>query len=334
MTRAVIGVRAWVGFLVSDSIQNQRVPLLACPTVHSGYEGFTAGQASSGTRYGCVFRRYSPTWSAFTLIELLVVIAIIGTLVALLLPAVQAARESARRSQCQNNLKQIGLALTRHETIHESFPIGCIGCRFEPPPMKQRFISWNLLLLPALDEEPLFEQFEMSLPVHDVANRPVGETVVPLFQCPSTTIDSTHSAAGLWKGLACTDYGGVYGVEGIGRTETDSTKRHWLVSESLGVMLYEEPTPAKVISDGLSHTSIVAELATRRQSGSEWINGHNLVAQEQSNPLNGVGLDDELGSPHPNGALMVFADAHVEFVSEATEQVVLNAFLTRAGQDR
>jgi prepilin-type processing-associated H-X9-DG protein len=272
------------------------------------------------------------------LVELLVVLAIIGALVALLVPAVQAARESARKTHCENNLRQIGLALTRHEMMHEAFPIGCMGCRLEQPtagkpPVQQRFISWNLLLLPALEETPLHERFRMDVPSYDAANRSVGEVVLPIFQCPSTPFDAGTSTTGLWKGLAFTDYGGVYGVEGAGRSETDGTKRQWLTAASLGVMLYEEATPATAITDGLSHTAIVAELATRRQTGCEWVNGHNVLAHEQSNPINGIGLDDEIGSPHSGGALVVFADAHVQFVSEATVQTELNAMLTKAGQD-
>ena len=332
-------------FPVFGIARERWVPLLARPAVRSGYQGHTAGQASSGTQCGrvssrreCEFRKNSPTWGGFTLVELLAVLTIIGALVALLLPAVQAAREAARRAQCENNLRQIGLALTRHGTIHNEFPVGCIGCRFEAPQlgqpaMKQRFISWNSLLLPALEEASLHEQLRMDLPSYDATNRSIGEVVLPIFQCPSTPLDATRATTGLWKGFAFTDYGGVYGVEGTGRGESDITKRQWLVATSLGVMLYEEATPITAITDGLSRTAIVAELATRRQSGCEWVNGHNVVAQEQSNPINGVGLDDEIGSPHPGGALVVFSDAHVEFVSEATELATLNAKLTRAGQD-
>ncbi|MEX2168999.1 MAG: DUF1559 domain-containing protein [Pirellulales bacterium] len=304
----------------------------------AGATGFaSARQPSNASVRGALAKPVAPD-TGFTLVELLVVLAIIGALVALLLPAVQAAREAARRAQCENNLRQIGLALTRHETIHNEFPVGCIGCRFEAPQpgqpaMKQRFISWNFLLLPALEEVLLYEQFRLDVPSYDAANRPVGEAVLPIFQCPSTPHDAQHATTGLWKGFAFTDYGGVYGVEGTGRGETDIAKRQWLVADSLGVMLYEEATPITAITDGLSHTAIVAELATRRQSGCEWVNGHNVVAQEQSNPINGGGLDDEIGSPHPGGALVAFADAHVEFVSEATEQAVLNSMLTRAGQD-
>src|SRR5262245_24125483 len=86
--------------------------------------------------------------AGFTLVELLVVIAIIGTLVALLLPAVQAARESARRTHCQNNLRQVGIALALHANAHAAFPIGCIG-RTSPG---MEYTSWNVQILPFIEQ--------------------------------------------------------------------------------------------------------------------------------------------------------------------------------------
>ena len=105
--------------------------------------------------------------AGFTLVELLVVVAIIGVLVGLLLPAVQAARESARRSQCQNNLRQIGLALTAFEGRSGAFPIGCIECKFAQPaegqPLtEQRFLSWNIHLLPELEQAALWHALDLK----------------------------------------------------------------------------------------------------------------------------------------------------------------------------
>jgi hypothetical protein len=76
---------------------------------------------------------------------------------------------------------------------------------------------------------------------------------------------------------------------------------------------------------------IVAESRDRRVSPCEWVNGRNIFAQEQSTPINGKGLANEIGSPHPDGALVAFSDARVSFVSSAIEQDALNALLTKAG---
>ena len=121
---------------------------------------------------------YGQRRSAFTLVELLVVIAIIGTLVALLLPAVQAAREAARRSQCVNNLKQIGLAVQMHHDTRKQFPTG----RFA---QEQQGPSWAFLLLPQLEHNVNYESYDPKLPVFDEANSDAMRTPVETFVCPS-----------------------------------------------------------------------------------------------------------------------------------------------------
>jgi hypothetical protein len=100
-------------------------------------------------------------------------------------------------------------------------------------------------------------------------------------------------------------------------------------------MVYEVRVSPKQISDGLSRTACVGEVGLRRFSAeTEWVNGNNVFAQEVSTPINGtVVLINELGSPHPGGALVVFCDARVEFVADAIDQQVLNATLTKAGSD-
>ena len=132
----------------------------------------------------------------FTLIELLVVIAIIAILIALLLPAVQQAREAARRTQCKNNLKQIGLALYNYESTHRIFPPSCItnpyatgaidGISFPDDQMVgPSGFGWGALILPQLEQLPLYNQFNFSTACWSISNKVAAATPVSVFLCPS-----------------------------------------------------------------------------------------------------------------------------------------------------
>src|SRR5688500_4365529 len=112
-----------------------------------------------------------PRRRGFTLIELLVVIAIIAVLIALLLPAVQQAREAARRTQCRNNLKQIGLALHNYHDVHNTFPMGyCAGMTYvDGASDTSPGWSWATYILPQLDQGPLYNQFNWSAAPDTVA---------------------------------------------------------------------------------------------------------------------------------------------------------------------
>lgn len=272
----------------------------------------------------------------FTLVELLVVIAIIGALVALLLPAVQMARESARRTTCQNNLKQIGLALLAYESGAKALPTGCVGCKPKPPAPGEPFNrplyrSWMIDVLPQLEQHAAFDQFAHDLPVYDSANHAAAAAVIEGYLCPSTPASELHVGAGLYPGAAFTDYGGLYGVEGAGN-EAPLEAQQTLRDESLGVMLYEVPTRLNTITDGLAHTAAVAELLDRRAGGAEWASGHTLFAHEQGTPVNGHSiLGNNIGGPHPGGGLAVFCDGHVAFLPDDLEPLALAALLTRAG---
>jgi prepilin-type N-terminal cleavage/methylation domain-containing protein/prepilin-type processing-associated H-X9-DG protein len=272
-----------------------------------------------------------------TLVELLVVVAIIGALTAMLLPAVMAAREAARRTECQHNLRQLGIATSIHVERQATLPIGCIGCKFTPPPAlgppaPQRFISWNVQLLPFLEQGDLWDAFDFSVPSYRPVNKQVGASVVKVFLCPSTVAENVLQPRGLWQGAAFTDYAGLYGVEGVGRTATDPNAAHWLRNDSLGVMLYELGVAPREIVDGLSRTAAIAETLLRRQTESEWINGHNVFAQEADTPINRAsGIGNDIGGPHKGGASLVFCDGHVEFVADSIEQRVLISLLTKAG---
>ena len=145
----------------------------------------------------------------FTLIELLVVIAIIAVLVALLLPAVQQAREAARRTQCRNNLKQIGLALHNYHETHQVFPpayVGSIGVSGTASGVSfpddnsngPSGFAWGTLLLPQLDNAPLYNKLNLSLPCWDPVNLPLASTKLQAFLCPSCSGGSDGFVVERW----------------------------------------------------------------------------------------------------------------------------------------
>ena len=223
------------------------------------------------------------------------------------------------------------------------FPLGCLGCAIDPaasPPPAKRLISWNVQLLPFLEEKALWQSFDFEKPAFDNANRSVARTVVPLFLCPSATEDILLSPANLWKGSAFTDYAGIYGVEGDGRdhSSSDTTPLQVLNDASLGVEIFEELRLAEA-----SHGRLVEDcVRSARRSGDE--------LRSQSGPTERISLHKarrrrstpkprrnpamKSAAPHPGGASLVFCDARVEFVAETIDQAVLNAMLTRAGGEQ
>ena len=152
---------------------------------------------------------------AFTLVELLVVIAIIGILVALLLPAVQAAREAARRMSCSNNLKQLGLASHNYHDTHKKFPAGSLNWATLPGqvnPPKFRNVSLFVLLLPQVEQGPLSAAWDFNDPWQNVlAGR--AATVLSVLQCPSDASTTKVATDSSGRQFGLTSYGGNGGVQ-------------------------------------------------------------------------------------------------------------------------
>ena len=281
--------------------------------------------------------------SGFTLVELLVVIATVGVLVALLLPALSGVLEAARRMTCSSHLHQVGLALNSYQSRNGSFPTGCDDCAWWDAERKQH--SWVTAILANLDYPALQDAYDFEASYSSEENRSVAGQVLPVLLCPSTqTTDrkglttGDKNANGQWDpgdDLAYTDYGGIYGIEGP-PYQAPWGSEHFVADHAIGVMVHETPTSFRMIRDGLAYTAIVGE-CTGRGGGaseqSEWANGQNVFAKYYQTNIN-TNQNNELWSDHPEGVQLLFCDGHVMFVAEETSQTVVNAFLTRAGNDR
>lgn len=182
--------------------------------------------------------------TAFTLIELLVVIAIIAVLIALLLPAVQQAREAARRSQCKNNLKQIGLALHNYHDAYNMFPPESIWAYGAVGSWQPRNFSWLCMILPYLDQAPLYNQTNFSLPVW---NQPIMSRMLPVLTCPS---DPGVGAPGSTYGMATTNYAGAEGYDWWPRSGNPLG----------GIFTLNGATRISAVTDGTSNTIAVGEV--------------------------------------------------------------------------
>lgn len=267
--------------------------------------------------------------TGMTLIELLVVVATIGLLVALVLPAVQQARESARRSQCQANLRQVGVALHVYHEARRHLPVGCVEKRIPAAKPAGRQHAWSAAILPHLEEGPLWRQIDFQEAYDAAVNAPAARERIALYLCPSTVrmaagredamvgnpLAASDPAA--YRGAAI-DYGGIYGA-----AQTAPSAN--------GVFLYDRPVKLSEVTDGTSRTLAAAEDSGRGWlMNGEWINGENIY--DVAGLVNRQ-RDNEIWSDHPLGAMALWCDGAVTFLDEATEQTILRAMCTRAGND-
>lgn len=283
----------------------------------------------------------------FTLIELLVVIAIIAVLIALLLPAVQQAREAARRAQCKNNLKQIGLALHNYHDNFNSLPPAWVGVEAATGRAWVDGVNgwgWASKILPQLDQAPLYNQINFSLPLNDSVNAALRVTKIAPYRCPSDigpdqwTIrdDSGNPLAD----LATASYVGNFGIEEIDSCEGQPPGFQCAGS---GVLYHNARVRFADMTDGVSNTMLAAERRTWADMGwfSTWTGyipggteaACRILGSTDHTPNFPLNHFDDFSSYHVGGAHVLLGDGTVRFISTNISLKVYQSLATRAKGD-
>jgi prepilin-type N-terminal cleavage/methylation domain-containing protein/prepilin-type processing-associated H-X9-DG protein len=285
--------------------------------------------------------RIARSAGGFTLIELLVVISIIGVLIALLLPAVQATREAARRIQCFNNLKQIGIALQSYHDAVGAFPMGYVarGPFVDGATDTAPGWGWGTMILSHFEQRPLFSAVNFGLPVEAPQNTTVIRSVVTTYLCPSDVTNGPFQVTDPLGNVLATAAPSSYAAC-VGGDETDTATGVNNDGLGTGVFFRNSRTRMAEIVDGTSQTIAVVERAWSKASGM-WAgavtNGTIRRGSLNGCPLTGAlfypaatliqahchlintdadpdgGLDD-CSSLHPGGANFLFADGSVHYL--------------------
>ncbi len=309
-----------------------------------------------------------PPRRGFTLIELLVVIAIIAILIGLLLPAVQKVREAAARMSCQNNLKQMGLALHTYHDSYQFFPASG-WTKAAPGNPGGKWHSWRTVILPYMEQDNLQRVFDLNFHWWEGPNLNAAVTPVKLYQCPSTGTRTPITAAvakptpapgrpalTFPQPLGPTDYEAVMGVGPVGINPHLSAPLYD-AGNRFSVLHRDSQNTMLSISDGTSHTIIVAETAARplvyrgrtpfpaltNDQGIGWVDNEGAFSFDGSaadGSAEGCGLpcatvmnarnDNEPFSFHTGGMNALFADGHVQFVRQQIPIATFAALCTRA----
>ena len=295
-----------------------------------------------------IHQRPVPRPRGFTLIELLCVIAIIAVLIALLLPAVQQAREAARRTSCRNNLKQIGLALHNYVGSFTTFPPASTSIIdygvWSSNSSQYHLHSWASLILPYLDQVNLQNQVNYNLSALDPLNATAASQKIASYRCPSY-VGNDYSQEPLYVALSP-----KYALRNYVAIGSTTVGNLWKSPD--GVIYAQSNTRFADITDGTSQTVLVAE--TREQNAAVWIDGGtaSLTSRryDDSNAPSyaapeiainftpyynsaGQGIDClwAASSLHVGGAHHLFGDGSVRYLSQNMSAAVYDGLVTRAG---
>jgi prepilin-type N-terminal cleavage/methylation domain-containing protein len=306
----------------------------------------------------------------FTLVELLVVIAIIGGLVGLLLPAVQAARESARRGQCGNSLRQIGIGMHAFLDARHHFPSGYLADTasssrdtdtFDAPPGT----GWGLAIAPFLEEAAATAAYDATAGVAAVANRPIVSRRLTTFLCPSSTglrdafavLDASGAAHGSGAVLGRSDYVANAGHEdpwdgsprvdwrGIanGPLYRNSRLRAAEVTDGLSKTVFvgehsqalSQKAWAGIVAGGFSHPADAFRATTAPEHAAALVLSHSGPAAGESGiihaPNDPAGHCDQMYSQHPAGANVVMGDGAMRFIAAAIDRTTWAALASASG---
>jgi prepilin-type N-terminal cleavage/methylation domain-containing protein len=294
-------------------------------------------------------QRRNSSSRGFTLVELLVVIAIIGLLVALLLPAIQAAREASRRAQCMNNLKQMGLAVHMHTDSKKRLPTGRNGT-------DSKSVSWAYFLLPYMEENAIFQAYQKTYRVDDLVNATTFRKPIEVFACPSRrraaadrNFDNDDKPPLVLGSASLGDYAADAGSDEDMGLDPDQFVNGVLDKSIAGPLYTNSQLSVRQVTDGLSNTLAIGERHIRPvpantppemehfEAGDTAFLAGDCIQTVLAGADEGLatGFQDKrdhiFGSEHSGVVEFVYLDGHVDSLNQGIDKKTLLALSTYAG---